>query len=253
MTHVPYYTLTIYAQGPPMTALSEMLLKKYFGQQEHPYRTFEKTVDSLLHSDHVLLDAGCGRTAPVLGKFDGKAKRLIGVDLVDFQGTPPDIEIYQGDLAHIPLPDQSVDIIMARSVMEHIGDPTAVYREIHRVLKPGGFFVFLTANLWDYASLIARLTPNHWHPWIVSKTEGRQEHDVFPTRYKTNTHRAISKYCTGNGFALYQFEYLGQYPAYFMFNGFLFLIATGYEKLISRFKCLHFLRGWILAVLYKPS
>jgi SAM-dependent methyltransferase len=236
-----------------MTALSERLLKKYFGQQEHPYRTFEKMVDSLLQPDHTLLDAGCGRTAPVLGKFHGKAKRLVGVDLVDFQDIPPDMELYQGDLAHIPMPDQSVDIMMARSVMEHIEHPTAVYREIYRILKPGGYLVFLTANLWDYASLIARLTPNRWHPWIVSKTEGRQEHDVFPTQYKTNTYRAIRKHCTESGFTLYQFQYLGQYPAYFIFNGFLFFIATGYEKLISRFKCLHFLRGWILATLHKPE
>jgi SAM-dependent methyltransferase len=235
-----------------MTALSEKFLEKYFGQQEHPYQTFEKTVDSLLCSNHTLLDAGCGRTAPVLSKFLGKAGRLIGIDLVDFQDVPSDMELYNGDLSHIPLPDQSVDIMMARSVMEHIEQPTAVYREIYRVLKPGGYLVFLTANLWDYASLIAHVTPNRWHPWIVAKTEGRQEHDVFPTQYKTNTYRAICKHCIESGLTLHQFEYLGQYPAYFMFNGFLFLIATGYEKLISRFRFLHFLKGWILATLYKP-
>ena len=38
-----------------------------------------------------------------------------------------------------------------------------------------------------------------------------------------------------------------------MFNGGLFLLATAYEKLISRFDALGFLRGWIFAVLMKPA
>lgn len=80
-----------------MTALANKFMRKYFSQQEHPYRTFEKMVDSLLCSNYTLLDAGCGRAAPVLSKFHGKAARLIGVDLVDFNETIPGLELYKGD------------------------------------------------------------------------------------------------------------------------------------------------------------
>jgi hypothetical protein len=38
-----------------------------------------------------------------------------------------------------------------------------------------------------------------------------------------------------------------------MFNGPLFLVATGYEKLLRRVRPLRFLQGWILAVLRKPE
>jgi len=234
-----------------MSALAHRLKDRYF-QGDHPYTLFEREVDRRLRADHVLLDAGCGRTAPILRKYRGRASHLIGVDLVDFDTTVDGIELHHCDLGAMPLDNDSVHVIMARSVMEHVTEPNRVYDEMYRVLKPGGYVVFLTANLWDYASLIAAVVPNRFHPWIVSKTEGRAEHDVFPIAYRTNTRGAVEKWSRHAGFELLSFNYLGQYPSYFMFNGFLFLLATGYEKLISRFSCLNFLQGWILVTLRKP-
>ena len=94
--------------------------------------------------------------------------------------------------------------------------------------------------------------PNRMHPWIVARTEGRAPNDVFPVCYGTNTRKAVCAWAKQTGFEVLSFRYLGQYPGYFMFNGFLFFLATGYEKLISRFDALAFLRGWIFAVLQKP-
>jgi SAM-dependent methyltransferase len=234
-----------------VTELAERLRQRYFGKDLHPYRLFEQEVDRFLQPGHTLLDAGCGRTAPVLAKYRGRAARLIGIDVVDFTESVPGIELYKADLGKLQLPDASVDIIMARSVMEHVADPIGVYREFARVLRPGGRFIFLTANLWDYASLIAAVVPNRWHPWIVARTEGRKEEDVFPIEYKSNTRRAIRRAAAAAALRIERFSYLGQYPGYFMFNGALFFVATGYEKLISSVSALHWLRGWILCTLQK--
>ncbi|MHB1428616.1 MAG: class I SAM-dependent methyltransferase [Rhodocyclaceae bacterium] len=236
-----------------MSQFAHKLKDRFFRNEDHPYRLFETKVQTLLLPEYTLLDAGCGRTAPVLSKYKNKAHRLIGVDLVDFTTQLEDIQLIKGDLGSINLPNGSVDLIMARSVMEHVVDPAAVYGEMHRLLKPGGYFVFLTANLWDYASLIAKLVPNRFHPWIVSKTEGRLEEDVFPIQYKTNTRRSVEKYSRQAGFDIVSFEHLGQYPAYFLFNAPLFALGTLYEKIISRFDSLAFLRGWILVVLRRSS
>lgn len=235
-----------------MTALAQRLKEKYF-RQDHPYRVFEQEVERHLKPDYTLLDAGCGRTAPILSKFKGKAHRLIGVDLVDFVPQVQGMDLLKHDLGNMPVKSDSVDLVMSRSVMEHVTDPAKVYSEIHRVLRPGGHFVFLTANLWDYASIIAKLVPNRFHPWIVSKTEGRAEHDVFPVAYRTNTRRAVVKWSAHSGLDIVSFRYLGQYPSYFMFNGFFFLLATGYEKLIGNVSWLNFLQGWILVTLRKPE
>jgi SAM-dependent methyltransferase len=234
-----------------MTALADRMKERFF-PQEHPYRIFEREISFHLSPEDVLLDAGCGRTAPILSRYRGKAARLIGVDVVDFDPVPG-VELIQSDLTKVALPSDSVDLVMARSVMEHVTEPEAVYREIFRLLKPGGRFIFLTANLWDYASLIALAIPNRFHPFIVSKTEGRAEKDVFPIAYRTNTKRSIARWARTAGFEIASFRYLGQYPSYFMFNGALFLLATGYEKLIGRYRALNFLQGWIFATLHKPN
>ena len=234
-----------------MSELAESLRERFFGDDEHPYLVFERTVDQYLRPDQTLLDAGCGRTAPVLVKYRGRASRLIGVDLVDFPAQIEGVELLKNDLSAIPIEDACIDVVMSRSVMEHVADPRAVYGEMRRVLKPGGYFVFLTGNLWDYAALCAQAVPNRFHPWIVAKTQGRAEADVFPTQYKTNTFGAVRKWAMRAGFEVVSFDYLGQYPAYFMFNGLFFLLATGYEKLIQKVEALRFLRGWILVVLRK--
>jgi ubiquinone/menaquinone biosynthesis C-methylase UbiE len=236
-----------------MSALAQRLKEKYFGNVPHPYAILEREVAARLRPGDTLLDAGCGRTAPVLVKMKDRAQRLVGVDLVDFRCPEPGIELLKTDLARIPIEDASVDLAMSRSVLEHLDDPIAVYREMHRVLKPGGRFVFLTANRWDYASLAATVIPNRFHGWIVRRTEGRMEEDTFPVRYRTNSRRAISRLAKTAGFEIADFRYLGQYPNYFMFNGVLFFLATGYEKLLARFDALAPLRGWIFATLVKPA
>ena len=124
---------------------------------------------------------------------------------------------------------------------------------MHRILRPGGYFIFLTGNMWDYSAIIAKLVPNRYHPWIVERTQGRKEQDTFPVAYKTNTRHAVTKYANQVGFDVSSFAYLGQYPCYFLFSGPLFLVGTAYEKLISRFSMLKFLRGWILVVLRKVT
>lgn len=237
-----------------MSDLAHRLRDRFYGDAPHPYRLFESRVDQYLgQGGKVLLDAGCGRTAPVLRKYLGRAGRLIGVEVVEFTDVPAGIETLNADLASLPLPDASVDLIMSRSVFEHLTEPHAVYGEFARILRPGGRIVFLTANMWDYGTLVARLVPNRFHARVVQAVEGRAEEDTFPTAYKTNTRSDVERLADGAGLRIESFDYLSQYPNYLMFNGALFLLGTAYEKVISRFEALRFLRGWILVTLRKPE
>lgn len=235
-----------------MTKLSEKIKDILFHDIPHPYKILETAIAETLKPGQVIVDAGCGFTAPVLRKFKNKGCRLIGVDLVDFKISDPDLELHKANLGQLPLADNSADIIYARSVIEHVTNPDEVYGEFFRALKPGGLLIFLTANKWDYASIIARIVPNRFHAKIVSAAEGRQEDDVFPTAYKSNTYRAVRRHAHNAGFVIEDFQYLGQYPNYIMFNAFLFLIFSLYERLIMAVPLFKYVRGWIFVTLRKP-
>jgi SAM-dependent methyltransferase len=234
---------------------TERIKQRYFDDDDHPYCHLEREIDSYLRPEFTVLEAGCGRNAEVLAKYRGKAKRLIGVDPVEFtlaEGLD-EIELQRGDISETGLPSNSVDLVISRALMEHIQKPRPAFAEIQRVLKPGGHYVYLVPNLGDYGSLVALATPNSLHPAIVKFVEGRDLHDTFPAFFRCSTKGSIQNFCDSTGLELVKCDYLGQYPAYFQFNSFLFWLATGYEKLISKVDALKVLRGWLLVVIRKPE
>jgi SAM-dependent methyltransferase len=233
--------------------IAQRLRDRFYRDADHPYRVLERRIESLLAPSAVLLDAGCGRSVPLLRKYLGRARRLVGVDLVTFGDVPQGIETFRADLANIPLDSGSVDVLVSRSVFEHLTDPMAVYSECARVLRPGGVVVFLTANMWDYGTVFARLIPNRFHAAIVKRVEGRAEEDTFPTAYRTNTRGAVERLARDSGLLVESFDYLSQYPNYLMFSGPLFFFGMCYEKIVASVPMFKALRGWILVTLRKPT
>ncbi|MEN9354422.1 MAG: hypothetical protein RL318_1747 [Fibrobacterota bacterium] len=51
------------------------------------------------------------------------------------------VRFEKAELEHLPVPDASVDLVISNCVLNHARDKAAVWREIHRILKPGGRFV----------------------------------------------------------------------------------------------------------------
>ncbi len=57
----------------------------------------------------------------------------------------------------LPLDDQSVDLAYSVEVLEHLEDQFLFFREVHRVLRPGGRFVLTTPNVLSLTSRVRTL------------------------------------------------------------------------------------------------
>jgi SAM-dependent methyltransferase len=172
---------------------------------------------------------------------------------VEFSVASDDLVLINEDASNMQsISDGTIDLVFSRSVMEHIKDAEAVYKEIFRVLKPGGKYIFLTPNRYDYVSLLASAVPNRFHAAIVRHTEGRREINTFPTFYRSNSFAEIRKLSDAVGFDILEMSRLNQYPAYLTFSRALFWCGCLYEKVLDKVAILDCLKGWILCALEKP-
>jgi arsenite methyltransferase len=105
-----------------------------------------------LRPGEVVLDLGSGGGIDVLlsAQRVGPTGKVYGLDMTDEmlalakanQGKAgvENVEFLKGEIEHIPLPDNSVDVIISNCVINLSGDKDRVLREAFRVLKPGGRF-----------------------------------------------------------------------------------------------------------------
>ena len=79
--------------------------------------------------------------------------------------------IVEGRAESIPYPDESFDIVVTNSVLEHVSDIDACFWEISRVLAPGGLFWFETASsMSPFQHEIRNFPLFGWYPdWLKKR------------------------------------------------------------------------------------
>ena len=231
----------------------QRLFEKYYGGAKFHDELYRERIRKHLLPGQRLLDAGCGRSMKFCKEFSGIAS-VVGVDLEStIETANRDFPFgVRGDLGALPFPDESFDMVISRSVVEHLADPPRVFREFCRILRPGGKAVIITPNKYDYVSLIAAVTPYRFHRALVSWIFRVSEDDVFPTLYRANTISSIRRGLTGAGLVQAELDTINHYPAYLMFSPLLFRLGLLYERITS-IRAFRSLRGSILCVFEKPG
>jgi arsenite methyltransferase len=105
-----------------------------------------------LKAGEIVLDLGSGGGIDVLlsARRVGPTGKAYGLDMTDEmlalacenqrKAGVENVEFLKGEIEHIPLPDNSVDVVISNCVINLSGDKDRVLREAFRVLRPGGRF-----------------------------------------------------------------------------------------------------------------
>src|SRR6202000_2627296 len=108
------------------------------------------TATAHLRPGEVVVDLGCGGGLDVFlaARKVGPEGRAIGIDMTSSMverarpnadsGGYTNVEFHEANIDNIPLPDASVDCVISNCVLNLAPDKPAVFREIARILKPGG-------------------------------------------------------------------------------------------------------------------
>ena len=228
------------------------LYERYYAGRKFHDTVYRELIAKYLKPGSRLLDAGCGRYLRFSRELTGVA-RVVGIDLereFDTDNSAAPFAV-RGDIGALPFESGVFDMVIARSVVEHLTDPPRVFREFFRILRPGGHVVLITPNKFDYVSLIAAVTPYSFHRFIVSRIFQVPEDDVFPTAYRANTPAAMRRAMASAGLIERERDTINHYPAYLMFSPVLFRLGVAYERLTAR-PSLRMLRGSILCAFEKP-
>ena len=182
-----------------------------------------------------VLDLGCGH----LGLHGDDIDCVDGAAVV---GVEPDLDALRANrvLSHrvravgesLPFGDASFDLVASAWVLEHLDNPGLVFSEIARVLRPGGRFVFLTPNSWNYNAWMIRAVPNRLHQTFTRRLYGRGDGDTYPVRYRANSARTLARLSAAAGFTAMRLEYNPD-PSYIAFNQPLFEVAVALERIMD--------------------
>ncbi len=121
------------------------------------FRNTRHELDEMMPDRGRLIEVGCG-LGYLLADLRDDGWDAVGVEplaeAAEYAREDLRLDVQPTILEDAGLPDESFDVVVMLHVVEHVPDPLGTFREIARILKPGGVFVCETPR---YDSLLFRL------------------------------------------------------------------------------------------------
>lgn len=216
---------------------------------------FRKILSERINAESSCLDYGAGRGNVEQMGFRGIAKFIAGVDPDPAVLENPHLDeakVLDLEKNVIPYEDNTFDLVYSDNVMEHVQNPEPIFREVYRILKPGGLFLSKTPNKWHYMPIVARSTPTAFHKFY-NKMRGRKEVDTFPTTYMCNTKGAVVEHALKCGFQVKDIRFVEGRPEYLRLTAFTYSLGFLYERLVNSIPFLAAFRCVIIFELHKKA
>lgn len=200
-----------------------------------------------------LLDLGAGAGIVPMMNLRGRVAHVAGVDPDPRVAENPYLdEAAVGSAEAIPFPDARFDGVFSDNVLEHLAEPERVFREVARVLVPGGWFLAKTPNRSHYVAALARATPHRFHQRF-NALRGRAAGDTFPTLYRANTRRDVERHARAAGLEVERVELVEGRPEYLRISAPTYFAGWLYERAVNATPRLERFRVLLVAALRKPA
>ncbi|MBI3607791.1 MAG: class I SAM-dependent methyltransferase [Nitrospirae bacterium] len=216
--------------------------------------TYKEMVSHAIRPGMRILHAGCGWDKHSVTRPYRDLCQVVGIDLDPRAGSRFHSEFYLDSISNMPFEDESFDLILCENVMEHLDEPTTAFREMARVLKPGGTILMQTPNLYSYKALAAYVTSFRFHLWAGRMRYGRgREADMYPTRYRCNTAARLVRTARASGFHPTEVEFVSNGPTWFVKVPVVFELFHLFHLAIAQWRPARQLRCALILKAKKPA
>jgi SAM-dependent methyltransferase len=159
--------------------------------------------------------------------------------------------VYDGK--KLPFAAEQFDLCVSDYVLEHIEDTAEHFREVARVLRPGGKYCFRTPNLLHYVAMASHLLPHSVHVKLANRMRGvgPEGHDPYPTFYRANTAGQLRKLCRAAGLQIEELRMVEKEPSYGRQGAVFFFPMMAYERAVNGIAALQGFRANIFGVVVK--
>ncbi len=244
-------THTLRAEGvaghspDPRRAWAFRLVRTFDPGYRHRWEIVDGIVARLTGPDARWLDGGCGTNLAV-EEFPSALN--VGIDIQRHPSLrrTPGAWFVLGGLDRLPFRDGTFTLVTLNTVAEHLADPVETFRELRRVIVPGGRLLVHTTNIHSPLILLGKLIPHRLRRALFTRFFGAAEDDIFPAFHRVNTAGALARI---DGFTV---EELHAVQDLNRAGRLVFLCFLGWH-MISRLPGLKWLRTNIVVLLRKTD
>jgi ubiquinone/menaquinone biosynthesis C-methylase UbiE len=210
--------------------------------RRHLHTLYKYEVASRLNRrrGQVVVDIGCGRECPFLPfVHEPDAHLIIGLDCSSHElRLNPDLGlkvVADAAAAAFPIREASVDLVVSRSVVEHLSDNDAFLANCARVLRPGGALVHTFACKFAPFAVINQLLPNAWARRLLAWFHPHWTEECgFPAHYNNCYFSAVRRLLERHGFHNTRFSFRFYQSIYFNFSLPLYVPMLLYDLVVWR-------------------
>jgi SAM-dependent methyltransferase len=239
--------------------LSKWLEQRLPQAREDLFEMYEATVARHMNErpGQLVVDVGGGKTCPFAKyRVPGNRTRIIAVD-VSREEIEVNTDVDEARVANVmkelPFAASEVDMIVSRSVLEHLTSLDDFVLAAHRALKPGGYFIHLFPSRNAPFALLNRALPNSvarrimyfFHPAAVGI-------GGFPAFYDHCSAAAVTRLLRGRGFEVEECRVSYYQSRYYNFFVPAYLVSAAYELVLRALRQRQF-AAYVLVVARKTN